>query len=471
MKGRMVDCMRSEAGWVVGLVLVGLFVMSVVGLTATETFINKTGRTVIGIKIEFSKSVRITRHDSVFPDQSPSGRAQEFTFNGGSLRNLGRFSITWMPSSGKVTDYEWIEKAQPSQEGQTSTTQQQEEFKLPDPNTPPILYGNDYPDPDEPLHQPKPDEQIWLTDLDGHGDIYDNDSIKINYAPGFDKSQITKIDVYRNGIRMRFLPDKLDLLTNAQMKTFDGNPAEHSPASNHTDHAIMGYEYKLEINSADHVWILTKTVKSGFRWHPREVWAELPANWAYLLKHEPRASIEKTRAFFKTLEREGFTGISFDMSYYMDNPYSNVVKELFSYDDSIIRSYTTTPSRADLETLLGAITEAGLETHVRGYLWINKEYQKEHGFSWSSEIDPTSPQAFFDMNMKLWMDLVPILNKFNVKLMTPFTEMDGIEKYPELIENMYSKISAVFKGEMGFEEATNLMLAGHSPMQGGRTFE
>ena len=80
------------------LVLVMMLVMSVVGLAASQTFINKTRKTLIGIKIEFSGSVTVTRHDSVFPDQSPSGRSDEFTFSGGDLRNLGRFSVTWMPS-------------------------------------------------------------------------------------------------------------------------------------------------------------------------------------------------------------------------------------------------------------------------------------------------------------------------------------------------------------------------------------
>ena len=69
----------------------------------------------------------------------------------------------------------------------------------------------EYPEPDEPLYEPSPDEALWLTDLEGHADIYDNDSIRINYANWFDKSQINEIEVYRNGIKMRFLPDTLAL--------------------------------------------------------------------------------------------------------------------------------------------------------------------------------------------------------------------------------------------------------------------
>ena len=40
--------------------------------------------------------------------------------------------------------------------------------------------------------------------------------------------------------------------------------------------------------------------------------------------------------------------------------------------------------------------------------------------------------------------------------------MDKIEKYPDLIKKMYTTISAQFEGEMGFDEATNVMLTGNS---------
>ncbi|HDL85635.1 MAG TPA: hypothetical protein ENH11_04800 [Candidatus Acetothermia bacterium] len=100
--------MQSTAGRVLGLALACTLLMSVVGLAALQTFINKTGKTVTGIMVTFSKRVSITSHDPVFPDQSPIGRSDQFTFSGGNLRNLARFSISWMPSSAKVTDYKWI---------------------------------------------------------------------------------------------------------------------------------------------------------------------------------------------------------------------------------------------------------------------------------------------------------------------------------------------------------------------------
>jgi len=460
--------MRSVVKRVLGFVLVVVSLMGVVGLAASQTFINKTGKTVTGIKIEFSKKVTINRHDSAFPDQDPNGRAQEFTFSGRDLRNFGKFSVSWMPSSGKVVDYEWIEKSQPSQTAQASSPSSEQEFKLPDPNTPPILYGNDYPDLDESLYQLQPDEQIWMTDLDGHGDIYDNDSIKINYAPGFDKSQITKIDVYRNGIKLRFLPEKFDVLTNAQMKTFDGNPAEHSPASNHTDHAIMGYEYKFEIHTADHIWMFSKTVKSGFKWRPEEVFAQMDNNWTESFS---RLSYDDLVRFFQQLKNDGFTGIGFEMSYYMDSPCDNSLIDLKTRNPKISIWGSRTPTMDELETMLKAINAVGLDAYLREYIYISAEYQNQRGFTYSADIKPTHPEKFFDNYTNLLLKIVPLLNEYHVKLITPFVETTGIEQYPDLIKRMYTTISEAYQGEIGFKEETANTLNGYNATNPIRTEE
>jgi len=253
------------------------------------------------------------------------------------------------------------------------------------------------------------------------------------------------------------------------MKTFDGNPLEHSPASAHTDHAIAGYDYKVEVDFNDGgVKILETTVESTFKWHPKEVWAEVQSNWVGELKDMPYNELVEG---FKTLKNGGFTGVSFDMVYYMDTPFNNGVKTLPSCDLSTIDAWIYSPSDKNVETLLKAITEAGLEAHVRGYIYINNKYSKQHGFTWSSMISPSNPTLFFANYTNLLLEIVPILNEYHVKLFTPFVEMDGIEQYSNLIKNMYDQIARVFTGELGFDEATNLMLKGGSPSQKGRTFE
>ena len=124
-----------------------------------------------------------------------------------------------------------------------------------------------------------------------------------------------------------------------------------------------------------------------------------------------------------------------------------------------------TPTFTELERLLQVITEAGLDIHIRGNIYLSKEYQDTHGGGWSALIDPSNPKEFFEDYTSLWLEWIPLLNKYNVKLVTPLTEMDNIEKYPELIKKMYTTISTLYDdGEMGFEESTVAMLIGESPV-------
>ena len=103
--------MRRLFGRAVEVLLVGLLAMSIIGVAATETFVNKTGHDVYGITVTFSTRVKITRHGYVFPDQDPSsGRSEQFTFSGGKLHNYQRFTIGWIPGTAQVVSYEWLEE-------------------------------------------------------------------------------------------------------------------------------------------------------------------------------------------------------------------------------------------------------------------------------------------------------------------------------------------------------------------------
>ena len=182
----------------------------------------------------------------------------------------------------------------------------------------------------------------------------------------------------------------------------------------------------------------------------------------------PKSSADDVLTALEYLKRDGFTGVSVTMNYYVETPMSTEVKVLFHIDDSITPWGGITPSETELNTVLSAITEAGLDAHVRGQIYISKEY----GDAWSGLIEPTNPKAFFDSYTELWLKLVPILNKYHVKLVTPFTEMDGIEKHTDLIKEMYTKLDMAFDGELGFEESTSAMLQGRSPVEDDwKTFE
>ena len=99
---------------------------------------------------------------------------------------------------------------------------------------------------------------------------------------------------------------------------------------------------------------MKKTVKSGFHWQPEEIWAELNSNWPDFLG---KLSYNDMVAFFKVLKHDGFTGVTIDMSYYMNTPYANRVYALRTHDPSIMMYTNRTASIAELETILKATSK------------------------------------------------------------------------------------------------------------------
>jgi len=85
--------------------------------------------------------------------------------------------------------------------------------------------------------------QVALVNQDGQSEIQDSDDIVVQIEGGIPADYTYSWE--RNGIELRFADG--DRLTNKQMKTFTGNPLEHTPASNHADHAIRGYEYGVSV--------------------------------------------------------------------------------------------------------------------------------------------------------------------------------------------------------------------------------
>jgi hypothetical protein len=462
----LVVCSREEVPVKKRLVVATLVVVCV-GLAcsaATKTFTNTTGQAATQIVVTFSEEVRVTSYTSdVFPTQSPaSGESESFTFSGGTLDAGGTFQVTWSPSSARVRSTKWIMSgsAAVATASVPSIPTTYEEI---------MAQIAHYPGPDEPLYVPAEGEQIWLTDLDGHVDIYDNDSIRINYAPGFDKSQIMRIEVYRNGIKMRFLPEKLDVLTNDQMKTFDGNPAERTPKSSHTDHAIFGYEYEFRLfrSSGANVTVVAKEVKNPFHLDFEEVWAALDGGWMHSLQY---LGEEDLGSFFRRLKQDGFTGIKMDFATFVDSPTASDVWML-DHEDSALSLYWSvrTASKADFDRVLDAIDRAGLAANVVGQAYISMKYPRDQ-FIYSANIRPGNPKQYLESCLAIWRGYMPLFEQHRVALVTPFREMDGIIQRTEEIKWFYDQLSVGFSGRLSCETSTANYLLGWSPNQEGRSF-
>jgi len=88
-----------------GIVLLALFPCSVL---AGGYFMNDTGETVYGLRVEFSEPVTITSFGDVLSVVEPLGESTTFTFSGGAVEPWGAHWITWSPASASVVSQEWL---------------------------------------------------------------------------------------------------------------------------------------------------------------------------------------------------------------------------------------------------------------------------------------------------------------------------------------------------------------------------
>ncbi len=447
---------------VLALAFLGLALAVCVALAASESLTNRTGRTATAVTVTFSEEVRITSYDeSVLPTKEPSSRSETFRFSGGQLENGTRFSVSWTPRGAEITSSEWETtgaSATPTS-GSASAALTYEQI---------MAQIAHYPGPDEPLYVPAEGEQIWLTDLEGHTDIYDNDSIKINYAAGFDKSQITKIGVYRNGVKMRFLPDKLDVLTNEQMKTFDGNPAESTPESTHTDHAIFGYTYAFSFTGVSAPGTsLTAHVRSPIGFSGARRFAAVGHDYYSRLG----LSNDDLRTTMETWKSEGFTGMQLEANYYVASVSANEFFAQYTVDAAVCEPWMRTATEQEIRRTLQLARSAGMETELRLEIILAKGYvQAQKDWTWRGAISPADPAKWFSNYTDLCVRLARLGEEEHLDTFCLGVELNSMERYTEQWKSLAAAVRAVFSGRLSFSESTHHYLAGFNTYNGETAF-
>lgn len=446
---------------VLALTFLGLALVVCVALAASESLTNRTGRTATAVTVTFSEVVRITSYDeTVFPTKEPSTRTSTFRFSGGELENSARFSISWTPSGAEITGAEWetTGASAATSSGTSSAPLTYEEI---------MAQIAHYPGPDEPLYMPAEGEQIWLTDLEGHADIYDNDSIKIDCAPWFDKSQITKVEVYRNGIKMRFLPDKLDVLTNEQMKTFDGNLLENTPLSGHTDHAIWGYEYQFRLYDASKTVLgrLAAVVRSPVHF-TGEALAFVGHNFFDWLDQTDVAILQ----VLGSLKQVGFSGVQVDVNYYMTSPTASEVVPQYTVDLTVCEAWQRTGTQSQVERMLRLARTAGMTAELRLQVNVARKAQPTDP-RWRGAIAPRDVSAWFSNYGTLCEELAALAEREGAKRFGLGVELNSLEHYTERWRELADSLRSVFHGELTFAQCAAVYLAGYNTYNGETRFE
>lgn len=87
--------------------------------------------------------------------------------------------------------------------------------------------------------------EITLSNAEGSRDVVETDSLVATVTRSDGAFEEYSYRWYRNRIALEGIDSAR--LSNDAMKTFTGNPEEYTPKSGHTDHAIRGYEFKVEV--------------------------------------------------------------------------------------------------------------------------------------------------------------------------------------------------------------------------------
>ena len=444
-----------------GLLLI-LFSLSV---AAGGYFMNDTGETVYGLRVEFSEPATITSFGDILTAVDPTGESTTFTFSGGAVEPWGDHWIIWEPGSASVASEEWL-RTPPSIEIQEGGLTREDLLNLGrSPTYEEIMAAIAvYPGSDEPPYEPAPDEAIWLTDLEGHAAIYDNDSIRINYADWFDQSQITKVEVYRNGIKMRFLPELFDVLTNEQMKTFDGNPLERTPASSHEDHAIWGFEYKVCLldTGGQRVAEIAKLVRSSIHMETAHAFVNVNHIWWKALRKE---SDEEVLRRLVSIAREGFDGIQVDVNLYMRGPHETEVVPFHEHMPGLFPDWRITAQDGEIKKILRLAAEAELDTELRLGVWITDDYRREHpdDVVSRSALTPRDVSEWFRNYTAVCRHYAQLAESEGAKWFCPMVELSSMEQHTEEVEDLLLSLSAVFSGTFLVSEPVHHFINGWYP--------
>jgi len=308
---------------------------------------------------------------------------------------------------------------------------------------------SEYPGPEESVYEPAEDEAIWLTDLEGHADIYDNDSIRINYASWFDESQVSRVEIFRNGIKMRSLPDMASVLTNEQMKTFDGNPFERAPASAHTDHAIWGYEFAFSIldTSGEVIHSANVRVKAPFSLSAKAYAYDGVGYW-----YSWGASDDELRTELEAIRELGFSGFSVRADYLTPGKVST---DLGRIEDVDLASYNYTATDEELARIFDLAEEVGLDVEFGPELAVHFEIARE-GTMNRGAIAPSDVSVWFRNYGDLCTHLAELAGQHGVDTFVVGVELNSMEKYEQEWEGLISRVREVFDGEVTYADNTTL---------------
>lgn len=280
-------------------------------------------------------------------------------------------------------------------------------------------------------------ETIKIVNQDGNTEFTQDDSLQVQFLDSnIDREALTYI-WYRNEIR--FMETREPNISNESMKTFTGIEEEKTPKSNHTDHAIRGYSYKVKVmDSNENLIGSDEIIIGGSAFGNSKIRAVHFSN-------EFASDVESPQALGSMdflFRRVDMNWAVVDSQYYVENVNSTEIIEVYEENDVLA-------STSSLEAIASMIKHA----HNQGIGVIyNPQIMALSGED--RESMKTTPE-WFSSYEKFIVEQAEFAEENNVEVFSVGCELRSMGPFEEEWRKIIDTVKQVYSGKITYFTNTN----------------
>jgi hypothetical protein len=133
---------------------------------------------------------------------------------------------------------------------------------------------------------------------------------------------------------------------------------------------------------------------------------------------------------------------------------TNDIFAQYTYDTTILPSWSRTMTDKEVLWLLGLIRQAGLKAELRVELWITEAYTRTHPQAARCCITPPSWDAWFANYTALCVHMAQLAEQRECAIFTPLVELGEAERRTDRVLRLLDAVAAVFSGEICVSQCT-----------------
>jgi len=282
---------------------------------------------------------------------------------------------------------------------------------------------------------PTPKPSVYLVNQDGSDKVLEGDDLEVRVL-GID-SDLTDLTYhwYRNDTLIVSGIDSI--LTNDFMHTFTGIPGEMTPASNHLDHAIQGYSFRVDVINSNGTLLGIDEIVVGGLAYPKD-WIHGTAIGSF--HGEGIKSPHAVDSLQLLLTTDNPNWLSVRNNYIIQNETKTTIYEGVS--DS---GWATSPPET-----IGKMIDY---THGQGVKVMYSPVIHSKSGRDKSAIIPGS--EFFSAYREFIVEQAAFAEKHNVEIFSVGTELDDTGPFDSQWREIIANIREVYHGKLTYQANTN----------------